>query len=157
MLGHELVELFLVLGVTQTIEEILELVLLVLEAPQRFHAVFVEGSVAAGGRVEAAKTTEAKSAPLHATAHPLHLVLHPLHFILPAILMTPATHARSPEGEKEEGKTDRPPEHETENGRDHHAGVNTHMRAVRFVSGPAPLMNICGVGHFPLRDGDRPL
>src|SRR5204862_7484526 len=52
MLRHELVELFLVLGVTQTIEEIAEFGLLFLETPQRFHAVFVESAVATGGRPE---------------------------------------------------------------------------------------------------------
>src|ERR1044071_8767922 len=39
VLRHERVELFLVLGVTQTIEEILELDLLFLEPAQGFHAV----------------------------------------------------------------------------------------------------------------------
>ena len=53
MLRHELVELFLVLGVTQAIQEILEFGLLLLEAPQGVHAVFVEGAVAARGRTEA--------------------------------------------------------------------------------------------------------
>src|SRR5260370_42387459 len=104
MLRHELVELFLVLGVTQAIEEILEFGLLLLEAPQRFHAVFVEGAVAARGR------TERKAAPLHVVAHPLHLVLHPLHLVRPAVLMTPATHFSAPECEKEKGEADRPPD-----------------------------------------------
>ena len=48
-----MVELFLVLGVTQAVEEILELDLLFLEPPQGFDAVLVEGAVAAGGRAEA--------------------------------------------------------------------------------------------------------
>ena len=47
MLRHELVELFLVLGVTQAIKEVVEFGLLFLEPPQRFDAVFVEGAVAA--------------------------------------------------------------------------------------------------------------
>src|SRR5215217_915368 len=93
VLRHELVELFLVLGVTQAIEEILELDLLFFETLQGFRAVFVEGAVAARGRTEA----EAGKAPaLHAAAHPLHLVLHPLHLVLPAILVTPATHFSAP-------------------------------------------------------------
>src|SRR6476659_7979219 len=83
MLRHELVELFLVLGVTQAIEEIAEFGLLFLEPPQGFHAVVVKGAVAAGGR------TERKAAALHAIAHPLHLVLHPLHLVRPTIAMTP--------------------------------------------------------------------
>src|SRR5664279_1707027 len=72
VLRHELVELFLVLGVAQAIEEIPEFGLLLLKALQRFHAVFVEGAVAARRR-----TAEAEAATLHAAAHPLHLVLHP--------------------------------------------------------------------------------
>src|SRR5882724_13375730 len=55
VLRHELVELFLVLGVAQAIEEIAELGLLFLETLQRFDAVFVEGAVAARGRTEAAE------------------------------------------------------------------------------------------------------
>src|SRR6202795_3672037 len=69
VLRHELVELFLVLGVTQAIEEIAEFGLLFLEALQRFDAVLVEGAVAARGRAE---TAEAKTAALHVAAHPLH-------------------------------------------------------------------------------------
>src|SRR4051812_49137127 len=47
MLGHELIELFLILGMAQTIEKIPEFGLLFLKAPQRFHAVFIEGPIAA--------------------------------------------------------------------------------------------------------------
>src|SRR4249920_820577 len=75
VLRHELVELVLVLGVAQPIEEFLEFDLLLLEALQRLDAVFVEGAVAAGRRAEA----EPKTAAFHAAAHPVHLVLHPLH------------------------------------------------------------------------------
>jgi hypothetical protein len=32
-----------------------------------------------------------------------------------------------------------------------------HMRAIGLFNGTAPLMDICGVGHFPLRDGRMPL
>ena len=46
VLRHERVELFLVLGVTQARQEILELLLLLLETAQRFGAVLVEGAVA---------------------------------------------------------------------------------------------------------------
>jgi hypothetical protein len=45
VLGHERVELFLVLGVTQPIEEILEFGLLLFEALQGLDAVFVEGAI----------------------------------------------------------------------------------------------------------------
>src|SRR6202044_2949726 len=107
MLRHELVELFLVLGVAQPIEEFAELLLLVLKPPQRLHAVVVEGAVAARRRPEGEATA------LHAIAHPFHFVLHPLHLVRPAILMTPATHFSAPECEKEKAKTDPPPDEET--------------------------------------------
>ena len=45
VLGHELVELFLVLGVAQPIEEILEFGLLLFEALQGLDAVSVEGAI----------------------------------------------------------------------------------------------------------------
>ena len=46
-LGHELVELGLVLGVPQAIEESLELALLFLETLQRLFAILIERAVAA--------------------------------------------------------------------------------------------------------------
>lgn len=49
MLRHEGVELFLVLGVAQTIEEVLEFGLLFLETAQRLHAVIIEGAVPLDG------------------------------------------------------------------------------------------------------------
>src|ERR1700681_1714992 len=154
MLRHELVELFLVLGVTEAIEEIAEFGLLLLKTLQRFDAVFVEGAVAARGRAE---TAEAKTAALHAAAHLLHPVLHPLHLVGKAVLMTPATHFSAPECEKEKGEADRPPDDEAEHGHGDPAGMPgriEHMRAVRLTIGAAPAMDICGVGHFPLHDGD---
>ena len=45
--GHELVELGLVLGVAQALEELAELALLLLEPVQGFRAILVEGAVAA--------------------------------------------------------------------------------------------------------------
>src|SRR3954454_10391668 len=68
VLRHELVELFLVLGVTQAVEEIPEFDLLLFKTLKRLGAVFVEGAVAARLRTEAA---EAEAAALHAAAHPL--------------------------------------------------------------------------------------
>ena len=47
MLRHEEIEFFLVLGVAQPVEEFTKLLLLFLEPPQRLHAVFIEGTVAA--------------------------------------------------------------------------------------------------------------
>ena len=46
VLRHEGVELFLVLGVAQAVEEVAEFNLLFLEPAQRVGAVFVEGAVA---------------------------------------------------------------------------------------------------------------
>src|SRR5277367_91005 len=88
MLRHEQVELLLVLGVAQAIEEFAKLLLLLLEPLQRLHTVFVEGAVAARRR------PEGETAAFHPAAHPLHLVLHPLHLVGPAVLVTmiPATH-----------------------------------------------------------------
>src|SRR5262249_34735200 len=84
VLCHERVELFLVLGVAQAGQEILELLLLFLEAAQRFGAVLVEGAVA--GR----RRAEAPAAALHAAAHAVHLVLHSFHFVGPAIAIVVA-------------------------------------------------------------------
>lgn len=153
MLRHELVELFLVLGVAQPVQEIPEFGLLFFQAPQGFHAVFVEGAVAAGGR------SEAETAALHAVLHPLHFVLHPLHLVRKAVL-APATHFSAPECEKEKGKPDRPPDDEAEHGDGDPAGVPgrfKHMRTVGLVVGAAPSIDICGVGHFLLHDGVTPL
>src|SRR6201993_1029457 len=123
----------------QTGQEFLELLLLILKAPQRLHAVFVEGAVAARGR------TEREAGALHALAHPFPLPLHPLHLVLPAIrMMTPATHFSAPDCVKEKGKSDRPPDHEAENGHRDPAGVPRafeHARAIGaigFFHGAAP-------------------
>src|SRR3954453_6332337 len=154
VLRHELVELFLVLGVTQAIKELLEFGLLLFETPQGFHAVLVKGAVAARGR------TERETAALHTVSHPLHLVLHPLHLVRPAILVTPTSHFSAPDCEKEKGKADRPPQDKAEHRYGYPAGVPgriEHMRTVGFAIGTAPAMNICGVGHFPLHDGITPL
>src|SRR6185295_7262091 len=93
VLRHELVELFLVLGVTQALEEILELDLLFFETLQGFGSVLVEGSVAARRLTEA---EAAETATLHAAAHPVHLVLHALHLVLPAVSVAPTTHFSAP-------------------------------------------------------------
>src|ERR1700676_202178 len=157
ILGHELVELFLVLGVAQPIEEILEFGLFLFEALQRLDAVFVEGAVAARGRTE---TAEAEAPSLHVISHPLHLVLHPLHLVRKAVPIAPASHFSAPECKKEKGEADRPPDDEAEHGDGDPAGVPgriKHMRAVGLLFGAAPSIDICGVGHFPLHDGITPL
>src|SRR3954453_15175657 len=127
MLRHELVELFLVLGMAQTVEEIPELGPLFPEPPQRFHAVFVEIAVAAGGR------TEREATALHPVAHPFHLVLHPLHLVRPAVLMTPASHFSAPKCEKEKREADRPPEEEAKHGHGDPAGVPRRVKHMRTV------------------------
>src|SRR4051812_14257414 len=153
VLRHELVELFLVLGVTQTVEEVLELDLLLLEPLQRLGAVFVEGAVAARGRAEA----EAETAALHAAAHAVHLVLHPLHLVLPAILVAPARHSSAPECEKEKGESDRPPHDEAEDGHGDPAGMPGRLQhagtLVVLFRRTAPAIDISGVGHFHLHHG----
>src|SRR3954471_16523542 len=113
VLRHEGVELFLVLGVAQAVEEIPELDLLFLEPTQGFRAVLVEGAVAAGGLAEA---EAAKATALHTVTHPVHLVLHPLHLVLPAVSVAPATHFSAPWCEKEKCEADRPPDDEAEDG-----------------------------------------
>src|SRR4051794_10565962 len=47
-LSHELVELRLVLGHAQTIQEVMEFALFVLEPPERFGPILVERAIAAG-------------------------------------------------------------------------------------------------------------
>ena len=74
--------------------------------------------------------------------------------------MTPASHFSAPECEKEKGEADRPPEEEAKHGHGDPAGVPgsvEHMRTVRLTIGTAPTIDICGVGHFPLHDGIKPL
>src|SRR5262249_38983339 len=103
MLGHEGVELFLVLGMAQAAEEFLELLLLLLQATQRLLTIFIEGAVAAGRRAKA------EAMALHAVLHPLHLPLHALDLVLPVILsalpvmVAPATHSSAPYCVKEKG------------------------------------------------------
>src|SRR5258705_7741231 len=64
---HELVELGLVLGGAQAVEELPELLLLVFEAPQSLGPIVVEGVVAARG------------APAPGAAEALHRVPHAIH------------------------------------------------------------------------------
>src|SRR5262245_119183 len=137
MLRHERVELFLVLGVAQAAQELLELLLFLLQTPQRLLAVFIEGAVAARWRAEA------EAMPLHAVLHALHLPLHPFHLVRPAIaiVVAPATHFSAPECAKEKGKSDRPPDQEDENGHGDPAGMPgafEHVRAIRLFDRAAP-------------------
>src|SRR5260370_6796114 len=84
--GHELIELGLVLGHPQAVEEIAELALFLLEPAQRFAAVVVEGTVAAGRIPRCALITSGLTSPVE----------------------TPemsATHSSAPYGEGESGET----------------------------------------------------
>src|SRR5215475_15355615 len=141
MLRHEGVELFLVLGVAQAAEEILELLLLLFQATQRLLTILVEGAVAAGRRAKA------EAMALHAVLHPLHLPLHTFHLVRPAIaiVVAPATHFSAPECEKEKGKSDRPPDQEAEDGHGNPAwvpGAFEHVRAIRLFDRAAPSIDI---------------
>src|SRR5579885_1324531 len=104
-LGHELVELGLVLGHAQAIEEVAELALLVLEPAQGLGAIFVEGPIAARGIMRP------RRAAAHLRAHPVHLALHALHLVLPAVVaavVITASHASAPYREGEDCETQRP-------------------------------------------------
>src|ERR1043166_3444167 len=125
-LGHELVELGLVLGEAQPVEEVAEFALLVLEPTQRLGAVLVEGMVAARRR------PLPRTAPaLHAVAHAAHLLFHPLHFALPALAAT-TTHALAPDHEGEDREAHRPPEDEPED-HNHDPGRMHETRPVPAV------------------------
>src|SRR6185437_1898873 len=123
-LGHKLIELGFVLGEAQTIEELAEFALLFLKPPQRVGAIFVEGAVAARGRVTpriAAPRITAFRIAAHFRAHPVHLALQALHLVLPAvmpaavglILVMSATHSSAPYCEDKDRETRGPPHHET--------------------------------------------
>src|SRR5687767_9848259 len=96
--GHELVELGLVLGLAQAVEEIAELLLLFLEALQRLGAVFVEGGIAA------------RAAPR--AAPPL---IHPAFLLAVPAAATSASHASTPYQVSQEREADRPRDDEGQN------------------------------------------
>src|SRR2546430_9481620 len=112
--GHELVELRLVLGLTQAVQKFEEIALLVLEATQGLAAVFVEGGVTARGLAAwAAPARSPRRSPGTPAArrllHPLHSFLHPpLPAIIPAV--RPPSHAPTAPYQKPQGnEPDRPP------------------------------------------------
>ena len=118
VLRHELVELFLVLGVAQTIQEFPGIRSALPRGAARFPCGIRRRR---GCRWRAGRT--AKPKPRRPCGHPFHLVLHPLHLVRPAILMTPATHFSAPECEKEKGEADRPPDDEAQDGHGDPAGM----------------------------------
>src|SRR5205807_8957147 len=93
--GHELVELRLVLGLTQAVQKFEEIALLVFEATQGLAAVFVKGGVTARGLAAwAAPARSSRRSPGTPAArrllHPLHSFLHPpLPAIMPAVCPAP--------------------------------------------------------------------
>src|SRR5215467_13332256 len=97
-LRHELIELGLVLGHAQAAEELVEFALLLLEPPQGFRAVLVEGAVAARAR------------RLPPSAGAAHVGAVPTI----DLAMFPATHASAPNDEGQGGQTKRPPDDEAE-------------------------------------------
>src|SRR5205085_239660 len=118
--GHELVELRLVLGLTQAVQKFEEIALLVFEATQGLAAVFVKSGVTA--RALAAWAAPARSprrSPGTPAArrllHPLHSFLHPpLPAIMPAVC--PASHDATAPYQKSQGdEADRPPHDKARN------------------------------------------
>src|ERR1700730_12499704 len=106
--SHELVELGLVLGMPQAIEELAELALLLFESPQRLGAVLIEGMIATGAR----STPPLATARAHSSAHTIHLLLHTLHLAVPTVhtMVIPAAHSSAPNDEGQRRKAQGPPE-----------------------------------------------
>src|SRR5689334_20118408 len=102
-LGHELVELRLVLRHAQALQEFAEFALLFLEPLQRLGAIFVERAIAA-------RSPTAMEA-VHLGAHAVHLVLHAF---LPLVVAAsaPTAHLPAPDRDAKDDEAERPPEHE---------------------------------------------
>ncbi len=113
VLGHELVEFRLVLGVTQTVEVRDEFALLFFEAAQGVGAVLVKRVVSTGGSIGAAAAPPALRGPLH----PLHTALHSFHATLPAVraAVSPACHPPTPYQKPENQEAQRPEQDEADN------------------------------------------
>src|SRR5690606_5707031 len=95
-LGHEGIELGLVLGEAKPLQERLELALLFFQSPQGVVAVFIEGRVAARRGPEGRTAAETGTAA-HLRAHPVHLRLQAIHLVLPAIVAAiTASHSSTP-------------------------------------------------------------
>src|SRR5262245_20757849 len=99
--GHELIELGLVLSHPQTGEEIAKLALLLFKTPQGFLAVFVEGALAARA---------------HRRLPPRSCTRCAIRSVLPTAdaVMLPAAHSSTPDDEGQGGNTHRPPDHEAQ-------------------------------------------
>src|SRR5205807_4020090 len=92
--GHELIELGLVLGGAQPLQEFAELALLLFEPAQSLGAIFIEGMIAARWTGPAAAMTEA----LHLVAHAVHLGLPAIHLGFETVVTAsaPASHPSAP-------------------------------------------------------------
>src|SRR5262249_61343215 len=100
-LGHELVELGLVLGEAEASEELAKFALLLLEAAQSVRSIFIEGAVAAGRPI-------VPGTAAHARAHPVHLALHTVDLVLPVAVVADvvsASHSSAPDCEGEDAET----------------------------------------------------
>ena len=121
-LGHELIELGLVAGEAQPLEEFLELALLFFETPQRLGAVFVEGMVAAR------------------RPEPAGGVLHRMTAVGAAFTSSPTAHASAPYDIGQDRETHRPPQEESE---DHQRNPCAHAPLIKFD------LSICDRCHVP--------
>src|ERR1041385_3526037 len=126
-LGHELVELGLILCMAQPLEEFAEFLLLLFQAAQRFAAVFVEGMVAAAAATPA--PTVAHPAPTLARLLPVLTRLALRLLPAPEAAMLPRSHSSAPYEEGQDGNTRRPIGHETQ---DHQGDPGRLAEIVHF-------------------------
>src|SRR6266404_1098708 len=138
-IGHELVELGLVLGEAQFVQEALELALLLFEAAQSLLAVFVEGGVAAAGLLAPAPATVPAlvRTTLVALVRTALVALVMASIPLAAIAVFPASHAFAPDQEDQHSEANRPAE-----------GKSNHRQA--HQCGPAELLQSLSQPHHNL-------
>src|SRR5262245_44035337 len=111
-LRHELIELSLVLCRPEPNQEVLKLALLLFKTAQGFLAIVVKGLVAARPRRLPPGSRRSRRA-------------------LPAAYAFPTTHSSTPNDEGEDGETDRPPPHETE---DHERDPGRFSELIEFCN-----------------------
>ena len=129
--GHELVELSLVLGEAQPVQEGAKLLLLFFQPAKCLHTIFIEGAVAAGRR-RALPTTATPDFPAGPRCRTILCRTILSRTILPGptlpgstvpgstlvttvAVASPAPHAFAPYCVEHQRKPDRPPENQTEN------------------------------------------
>src|SRR5262245_42096276 len=99
-LGHELIELGLVLGEAKPGEELAKFTLLLLKAAQSVRTIFVERAIAARRAV-------VPGTAAHARAHPVHFALHTIDLVLPMTVLADvvsASHSSAPNSESEDAE-----------------------------------------------------